>query len=86
MSAAVKGVAAVVGRPHATKGEELVLLTSDAAVTTEGVREAVRAKGLSDINIPKRIRVCSPFPLLGSGKPDLVALQQLAETAESAAA
>lgn len=86
LSTAVKGVAAVVGRPHATKGEELVLLTSDAAVTTEGVREAVRAKGLSDINIPKRIRVCSPFPLLGSGKPDLVALQQLAETAESAAA
>jgi acyl-[acyl-carrier-protein]-phospholipid O-acyltransferase / long-chain-fatty-acid--[acyl-carrier-protein] ligase len=86
LSTAVKGVAAVVSRPHATKGEELVLLTSDAAITIEGVREAVRAKGLSDLNIPKRIKVCSPFPLLGSGKPDLVALQQLAETAEVAAA
>ena len=86
LSTAVKGAAAVVSRPHATKGEELVLLTSDSSITTEGVREAVRVKGLSDLNIPKRIRVCSPFPLLGSGKPDLVALQQLAETAESAAA
>jgi acyl-[acyl-carrier-protein]-phospholipid O-acyltransferase/long-chain-fatty-acid--[acyl-carrier-protein] ligase len=86
VSTAVKGVAAVVSRPHATKGEELVLLTSDAGISTEGVREAVRAKGLSDLNVPKRIKVCSPFPLLGSGKPDLVALQQLAETAESAAA
>ena len=86
LSNAVKGVVAVVSRPHATKGEELVLLTSDAGITIEGVREAVRAKGLSDLNIPKRIKVCSPFPLLGSGKPDLVALQQLAETAEAAAA
>ncbi len=79
-------MAAVVGRPHATKGEELVLLTSDPGLTVEAVREAVRAKGLSDLSVPKQIRYCAPFPLLGSGKPDLVALQQLAERAESVAA
>ena len=86
VSESVTGMAAVVGRPHPAKGEELVLLTSDPGLTAEAVREAVRAKGLSDLSVPKQIRFCAPFPLLGSGKPDLVALQQLAERAESVAA
>ncbi|HZZ20993.1 MAG TPA: MFS transporter [Opitutaceae bacterium] len=79
ISSACTGMAAVVSRPHPTKGEELVIVTSDKALTAEAVREAVRAKGLSDLSIPRQIRVCVPFPLLGSGKPDLVALQQVAE-------
>ena len=86
VSGAVKGMAAVVSRPHATKGEELVVLTSDAALTVDSVREAVRSRGLSDLSVPRHIKHCAPFPLLGSGKPDLVALQQLAERAETSAA
>jgi acyl-[acyl-carrier-protein]-phospholipid O-acyltransferase / long-chain-fatty-acid--[acyl-carrier-protein] ligase len=77
-SAAASGPIAVVSRPHATKGEELVLCTSVASLTIEAVREAVRARGLSELSVPKQIRLCTPFPLLGSGKPDLVALQGLA--------
>ena len=76
-SAATSGTIAVVSRPHATKGEELVLCTSDAQLTLEAVREAIRARGLSDLSVPRRLRLCTPFPLLGSGKPDLVALQAL---------
>jgi acyl-[acyl-carrier-protein]-phospholipid O-acyltransferase/long-chain-fatty-acid--[acyl-carrier-protein] ligase len=72
------GVVAAVSRPNATKGEELVLFTDDEKLGQNAVREAVRAKGLSDLCVPRQIRVCSPFPLLGSGKPDLVALQALA--------
>jgi acyl-[acyl-carrier-protein]-phospholipid O-acyltransferase/long-chain-fatty-acid--[acyl-carrier-protein] ligase len=86
VSGSVTGAAAVVSRPHPTKGEELVLFSSDAGLTLEAVREAVRAKGLSDLSAPKQVRLCTPFPLLGSGKPDLVALQLLAERAESSAA
>jgi acyl-[acyl-carrier-protein]-phospholipid O-acyltransferase/long-chain-fatty-acid--[acyl-carrier-protein] ligase len=86
LSNSVKGMAAVVSRPHATKGEELVVLTSDAALTVDSVREAVRSRGLSDLSVPRHIKLCAPFPLLGSGKPDLVALQQLAERAETSAA
>jgi acyl-[acyl-carrier-protein]-phospholipid O-acyltransferase/long-chain-fatty-acid--[acyl-carrier-protein] ligase len=51
----------------------------------ETVREAVRSKGLSDLSVPRQIKLCTPLPMLGSGKPDLVALQQLAERAESPA-
>ena len=86
VSSSTEGAVAVVSRPHATKGEELVVLTSDARLTLEMVREAVRAKGLSDLSVPRNLKLCTPFPLLGSGKPDLVALQQLAEQAEGAVA
>jgi acyl-[acyl-carrier-protein]-phospholipid O-acyltransferase/long-chain-fatty-acid--[acyl-carrier-protein] ligase len=79
---AVSGVAAgavtVVSRPHPSKGEELVLFTADPALTIEVAREAIRSRGLSDLSAPKHVRVCQPFPLLGSGKPDLVALQEMA--------
>ncbi len=86
VSGSVKGMVAVVSRPHATKGEELVVLTSDSALTLDSVRESVRSRGLSDLSVPRHIKLCAPFPLLGSGKPDLVALQQLAERAETSAA
>ncbi|HEY1764980.1 MAG TPA: MFS transporter [Opitutaceae bacterium] len=82
VSGTTKGPVAVVSRPHATRGEELVAFTSDSELTLEKVREAVRGKGLSDLAVPRQIRVCVPFPLLGSGKPDLVVLQQLAAAAE----
>jgi acyl-[acyl-carrier-protein]-phospholipid O-acyltransferase / long-chain-fatty-acid--[acyl-carrier-protein] ligase len=78
VSSVCAGALAVVSRPHPLKGEELILFTADGALTMEAVREAIRAKGLSDLSIPKKIKECSPFPLLGSGKPDLVALQELA--------
>ncbi len=86
LSGATKAAVAVVSRPHPTKGEELVVITSDPGLTALGVREAVRSHGLSDLSVPRQIKVCSPFPLLGSGKPDLVALQELAARAETPAA
>jgi len=78
VSSSATGAIAAVSRPHPTKGEELVLFTSDPSLTLEAVRESIRAKGLSDLSAPRHLRLCSPFPLLGSGKPDLVALQQMA--------
>ncbi len=81
VSAVCAGSVAIVSRPHPLRGEELVLFTADAALTMDAAREAIRARGLSDLSAPKQVRVCSPFPLLGSGKPDLVALQELANQA-----
>ncbi|MFT3784520.1 MAG: MFS transporter [Nibricoccus sp.] len=76
VSTVTNGIVAVVSRPHPTKGEELIACTGDTALTMDAIREAVRAKGLSELNIPKQIKVLTQFPLLGTGKPDLVALQQ----------
>ncbi len=86
VAGATTGMVAVVSRPHPTKGEELVLFTSDAKLTPEAARAAIRGKGLSDLSIPKQIRACTPFPLLGSGKPDLPSLQQMAAHADGPAA
>ena len=77
ISTASAGLVAVMSRPHPTKGEELVVCTADAALTIEQIRTAIRAKGLADLSVPKQIKICTPFPLLGTGKPDLVTLQQL---------
>lgn len=77
ISTASAGLIAVMSRPHPSKGEELVVCTADATLTMEQIRNAIRAKGLSDLSVPKQIKICDPFPLLGTGKPDLVTLQQL---------
>jgi len=76
ISTANNGIVAVLSRPHPTRGEELVVCTADVALTMESIRDAIRTRGLSDLSIPKQVKVCTPFPLLGSGKPDLVALQE----------
>lgn len=81
VSGSTTGVAAVISRPHPTKGEELVLFTSDGGLALETIRDAVRSRGLSDLCVPRQIRRCPAFPMLGSGKPDLVALQKLADQA-----
>jgi acyl-[acyl-carrier-protein]-phospholipid O-acyltransferase/long-chain-fatty-acid--[acyl-carrier-protein] ligase len=85
VSGVCSGAVAVVSRPHPSKGEELILFTADEALTMEAVREAIRSKGLSELGTPRQIRVRSPFPLLGSGKPDLVALQEMASQEPPAA-
>jgi acyl-[acyl-carrier-protein]-phospholipid O-acyltransferase/long-chain-fatty-acid--[acyl-carrier-protein] ligase len=77
ISTASSGLVAVMSRPHPSKGEELVVCTADVALTMEQIRTAIRTKGLSDLSVPKQIKVCTPFPLLGTGKPDLITLQQL---------
>jgi len=87
VAGAASGEVAVVSRPHPSKGEELVLFTADPALKAEAVRNALRARGLSDLCVPRQVRLCTPFPLLGSGKPDLVALQEIAgRAAETASA
>ena len=81
VSAATAGPVSVVSRPHPIKGEELVVCTSDPGLTLEAVRNAVRAKGLAELSAPKQILLLAEFPLLGSGKPDLTALQEAAGAA-----
>jgi acyl-CoA synthetase (AMP-forming)/AMP-acid ligase II/1-acyl-sn-glycerol-3-phosphate acyltransferase len=72
---------AVVSVPAAEKGDKLVLFTDRQDVTLPFVREAVVLQGgMTDIAVPKDIRVLEKgsFPVLGTGKPDVFALQQKA--------
>jgi acyl-[acyl-carrier-protein]-phospholipid O-acyltransferase/long-chain-fatty-acid--[acyl-carrier-protein] ligase len=76
ISAATPGPLSVVSRPNPTKGEELVVCTSDPNLTLQAVRDAVRQRGLAELCVPRHIQLLAVFPLLGSGKPDLAALQE----------
>lgn len=78
VAAVAEGAVAVVARPHATKGEELIACSADPKLTLDRVRAIIREKGLSDLSIPKQIKLVNPFPLLASGKPDLAALELMA--------
>jgi acyl-[acyl-carrier-protein]-phospholipid O-acyltransferase/long-chain-fatty-acid--[acyl-carrier-protein] ligase len=70
-------VTIVVSVPDARKGEKLVLLTTDKTLTREPFQKQVKAKGLSELNVPAEILVVDSIPLLGSGKPDYVAATTL---------
>ena len=67
----------VAGVPDEAKGEALVLLAR-AELTAEAVRERLRAAGVPNLWIPKRVRRVERIPLLGSGKLDLAAARALA--------
>lgn len=63
------------------RGETIVLFTTDPALTRESLQNAARSGGWPEIAIPRKIKVISALPLLGTGKIDYVALKTLAEAA-----
>jgi len=72
--------AAVVGAPHEQVGEVLqafVVPRSGAALTPTALLQFARGK-IADYKLPYGIRVVSELPLLASGKPDRIALRELA--------
>jgi len=60
--------AAVVARPDAARGERLIAVTNERRLTLEEVRAAVYARGLSNLAVPREIKVLRDLPKLGTGK------------------
>ncbi len=73
---------AVVGVPDASKGEQLVVVTTQAITPLE-VREKLLAAGLPALWIPKMICQVDSIPQLGAGKLDLKGCKVLALQAAS---
>ena len=69
---------AVIAIPHATKGEELVLLTVPA-LERETLRHKLTEEGFPNLWIPKTIRQVSSIPMLATGKIDWRGCRQIAE-------
>jgi acyl-[acyl-carrier-protein]-phospholipid O-acyltransferase/long-chain-fatty-acid--[acyl-carrier-protein] ligase len=69
---------AVVTRPDARKGEQLVLFTTQSGAVLSALQAWGRANGATELAIPRDIRVVDALPVLGTGKLDYVKLAELA--------
>ncbi len=69
-------VSAVVAIPDERKGERLILVTDKHGATRADFQAYARSKHASELMNPAEIIILDRLPLLGSGKPDLMALQK----------
>ena len=65
---------AVVTRPDARKGEQLVLFTTKTDAAPADLLSWGRAHGVAEIALPKDVRPRAALPVLGTGKLDYVAM------------
>ncbi len=72
---------AVVARPDPKKGEALVLFTTITAADAKALLQWGRASGVTELMIPRDIRLLPQLPVLGTGKVDYVTLSTLAAAA-----
>ncbi len=76
---------AVVSIPDSRKGEKLVLITDRKDADVARLAEWARSHGAPELAVPKKIMRVGEVPVLGTGKTDYVAIQQMAELDKAAA-
>ena len=68
-------------QPDPTRGETILLFTTDRSLSREKLQTAARDGGWPEIAVPRRIIAVDALPLLGTGKIDYVTLKAWAEKA-----
>lgn len=71
---------AVVTRPDARKGEQLVLFTTHKGAKAGDLQAWGRSNGVTELSLPRDIREVEALPVLGTGKLDYVSMETLAST------
>jgi acyl-[acyl-carrier-protein]-phospholipid O-acyltransferase/long-chain-fatty-acid--[acyl-carrier-protein] ligase len=59
---------AVITKPCEDKGEALIAVTNEPKLTLAEIREAIKAKGLTNLCVPREIIAVKEIPKLGTGK------------------
>ena len=75
---------AIVTRPDEDKGEALICCTNESRLTQSEIREAIKAKGLSNLCVPREIIVVREIPKLGTGKVNHRELQAMVNAGTAA--
>ena len=52
------------------KGEKLVAIANEPQLTLDDLRQAIKARGLTNLCVPRELRVMREIPKLGTGKID----------------
>ncbi|BBP44718.1 hypothetical protein THMIRHAS_00910 [Thiosulfatimonas sediminis] len=61
------------------KGEKLVLVTDDQSLSRQSVIDAAKKENVSELMIPKTVLLVEQVPMLGTGKTNYPAVQELVE-------
>jgi hypothetical protein len=61
-------------------GEALIAVTNEPKLTLDEIRDAIKAKGLTNLSVPREIKVVKEIPKLGTGKVNHRELQALMES------
>lgn len=69
---------AVVRASDPRRGEQLIAYTTNPAAKIAEIQDYFRREGFSELWVPKRINIRESLPLMGTGKVDYVALEELA--------
>jgi len=70
---------AVVAQPDPDKGERLIAVSNEPRLTLEELRTAIKAKGLSNLAVPREVKAVREIPKLGTGKINHRELSRLVE-------
>ncbi len=68
---------AVITRPDEDKGEALIAVSNEPKLTLTEIREAIKAKGLTNLCVPREVKYVREIPKLGTGKVNHRELQKV---------
>ncbi len=69
----------LVNIPDEKKGEQLILFTTQKDASRAAILADFKEKGLSELAVPKTVRIMDEIPLTGTGKVDYVKLKEMAQ-------
>ncbi len=69
----------VVSIPDTRKGEQIIMFTTKSKVSSRDFKKFIKSKKMSLLYMPSDIKYVEEVPLLGSGKPNYWALENLAK-------